>query len=90
MTTIKSNREIWGVDFPLGGEWDAGVTAPHTPAEKAGRWTVRREAEHFVAYFHHLQSGQEVLLKEFPPTEQGEVDAKVFAIASRSNGLQKS
>lgn len=88
MTTIKSNREIWGVNFPLGDEWDAGITAPHTPAEKAGRWTVRREEERFAVYFHTFQSGTDALLKEFPPDEQGEVEAKIFALASRSSGLQ--
>jgi hypothetical protein len=88
MSMVKSNREIWGVDFPLNGEWDAGVTAPHTPGEKAGRWTVRREADRFAVYFHAFQSGAEALLKEFPPNEQGEVDAKVFALASRTNGIQ--
>jgi hypothetical protein len=88
MTTIKSNREIWGVDFPLNGEWDAGVTAPHTPAEKAGRWTVRRETERFAVYFHPFQSSAETLLKEFPPIEQGEIDAKIFALASRSNSFK--
>lgn len=90
MTTVKSNREIWNVDFPIGGEWDAGATAPHLPAEKAGRWAVRREKERFLVCFHYFQSGEEVFLKDFPPTEQGEVDAKVFALASRSNGLHKS
>jgi hypothetical protein len=95
MSMVKSNREIWGVDFPWAanpaknaGLWDAGVTAPHAPGEKAGRWTVRREAECFAVYFHAFQSGAEALLKEFPPNEQGEIDAKVFALASRTNGIQ--
>lgn len=42
MSDIKSNRELWGVDFPVGGEWDAGYTAPAVQAGKQGRWTVRR------------------------------------------------
>lgn len=83
MSEIKSNRELWGVDFPIGAEWDAGVTAPHVPAEKAGRWTVRREAEGFAVYFHHFQSGADELLNTFPPTETGEVAAKIHALASR-------
>jgi hypothetical protein len=85
MAMIKSNREIWGLEFPLGGPWDAGFTAPHTPAEKAGRWTVHREPERFAVYFHLFNSGQDVLLKAFPNTEQGEVDAKVFALVSCQN-----
>ena len=88
MTTIKSNREIWGVDFPLGGEWDAGVTVPQLSVEKAGRWTVRHEADRFAVYFHHSQSGEDTFLKDFSPTEQGEVDAKIFALALCSKGLQ--
>ena len=31
---IKSNQQVWGKPFPLGGEWDAGVTV-HRPH---GRW----------------------------------------------------
>jgi hypothetical protein len=89
MSEIRSNRELWGVDFPIGGEWDAGLTAAHTPAEKAGRWTVRRESECFAVYFHYFQSGQDDLLQTFPPTETGEVAAKISALASRLAPLVK-
>lgn len=83
MPEIKSNRQLWGRDFPLGGEWDAGVTPPLLPKIPAGRWTVRRETERFVVVFHRFADGEETVLDTFSPTEQGEVDAKTCAIAWR-------
>lgn len=85
MSEIKSNRQIWGKDFPIGGEWDAGATPRLWPTYPAGRWTVRREADCFVVVFHHFVDGKEALLGEFPPTEQGELDAKTCALAARDN-----
>ena len=79
---IKSNRQLFGTDFPLSGEWDAGVThnAPH------GRWTVRRDPDHFVVIFHHFQNSDDVLLDAFDPTEEGEIAAKNAALAAREEG----
>ena len=85
MSSLKSNRQIWGLDFPIGGEWDAGATPPHLPPEQAGRWTVRREAERFIVVFHCFGNGQETLLESFPPTGQGELDAKTCALAASRN-----
>jgi hypothetical protein len=85
MSEVKSNRKIWGREFPIGGEWDAGVTPPLLPTCPAGRWTVRREAERFIVVFHRFADGEETLLNTFPPTEQGEVDAKTFALVVRDN-----
>ena len=85
MDEVKSNRQIWGKDFPVGGEWDAGATPPLLTTTPAGRWTVRREAERFITVFHRFSDGEEILLESFPPTEQGEVDAKTFAITARDN-----
>jgi len=78
---VKSNLQIWGIDFPIGGEWDAKATPPHVPREQAGRVTVRRESQRFVVIFarFHTQPGEQEI-KEFPPTEQGEIDAKTFAL----------
>ena len=28
MSKIQSHKQMWGADFPAGGEWDAGVTLP--------------------------------------------------------------
>ena len=83
MPTVKSNRQLWGTEFPIGEEWDAGTTAPHIPAERSGRWTVRREAERFIVIFHRYGDGVDVPLETFPPTEQGEIEAKTCAIAAR-------
>jgi hypothetical protein len=83
MPEIKSHRQIWGRDFPLGGEWDAGVTPPLIPTVPAGRWTVRREPERFIVIFHSFSDGQETLLETFPSTEKGELDAKACALSAR-------
>ncbi len=82
MTDIKTHRQLWGTDFPLNGEWDAKTTRPHVRPELAGRWTVRREPECFVVVFHYFQNGQETRLAEYPATEQGELDAKTFALTT--------
>ena len=41
MSGIRTSRQLWGRDFVVGGEWDAGSTPPHIRPEQAGRWTVR-------------------------------------------------
>ena len=84
MSKIQSHKQIWGTDFPVGGEWDAGVT--HPGSHPAGRWTVHREAERFTVVFHTFQPTQDVLLKTFPPGEVGEVAAKTFALQARDQG----
>jgi len=84
MNTILTNRQLWGNDFPIDGEWDAGTTPPHYPLPQAGRWTVRRDADRFNVYFHSYQTGTDTILATFPPTEKGEVDAKVFALSAKS------
>jgi hypothetical protein len=80
MPEIKSNRQRWGRDFPVGGEWDAGLTPPHLPRPLGGRWSVRREETRFVVVFHRFSDQSETLLAEFPPSESGELDAKLCAI----------
>ena len=82
MTEIKTHRQLWGTDFPLNGEWDAKTTQPHVRPELAGRWTVRREPEQFVVVFHYFQNSQETRLAEYPANEQGELDAKTFALTT--------
>ncbi len=82
MSEIKTHRQLWGTDFPLNGEWDAKTTRPHVRPELAGRWTVRREPEQFVVVFHYFQNGQETRLAEYPASEQGELDAKTFALTT--------
>ena len=82
MSELKTHRQLWGTDFPVGGEWDARNTAPHIMPEKAGRWTVRREAERFVVVFHYFKDGSENLLAEHPNTDEGELDAKRFALTT--------
>lgn len=83
MSQIFTNKQLWGTDFPIGGEWDAGQTPPHTPAEKSGRWTVRREETRFIVVFHRFHDQPEILLAQYPATEQGEIDAKICAVNAR-------
>lgn len=82
MRAIKTNKELWGKKFRIRGEWDAGLTPPHIPTEKSGRWTVRREETRFVVLFYRFHDHQETLLKQYPATEQGEIDAKICAISA--------
>ena len=82
MSELKTHRQLWGTEFPIGGEWDAKATKPHTRPADAGRWTVRREETRFVVVFHSFQTGKDTLLAEYPPTEQGELDAKNFALTT--------
>jgi hypothetical protein len=83
MRPIKTNKEIWGKDFPIGDDWDAGATPPHTPPGKSGRWTVRRTEQSFIVVFVYFNINRETLLAVFPSTEQGELDAKTCAIHAR-------
>ena len=85
MSRLKSNRQLWGKDFPVGGEWDAGATPPHMPPEQSGRWTIRREPDRFLVYFHKFDTGKDILLDTFLPTEVGELDAKSFALGACAN-----
>lgn len=80
---VKSNREIWGKDFAVGDEWDAGASTGVLAKFPAGRWTVRREEDGFVVVYHQFHDGKENVLEKFPPTEQGEIDAKVCALEAR-------
>ena len=82
MTNIQSDKQLWGKDFPIGGEWDAGYTPAHTPPENSGRWTVRREETRFTVVFHRFHGRPEVQLAEYPPTEQGEIEANTCAISA--------
>ena len=82
MADIKSNLQLWGTDFPVGSEWDAGVT--NTASQE--RWTVRRDPDQFVVVFHAFDTGEDVLLGTFDPTEEGEISAKATAIVARDDG----
>ena len=80
MREIQTNRQLWGKAFPVGDEWDAGYTPPHMPTGRSGRWSVRREATRFIVIFHRFHDHQEILLDQFPPDDQGEIQAKTCAI----------
>ena len=79
MIEIKTDQEIWGRPFPIGGEWDAGYT-PIRAGVVQGRFTARRTAEGWEVVFHPLDGEPEQLLGAFPPTEEGELLAKRLAV----------
>jgi len=75
---VSTSRDIWGKDFPIGGEWDAGL-GPERPGSPRGRWTVSRTEGAFVLVFHRIPAGVEETLATFLPTQYGEVQAKTYA-----------
>jgi hypothetical protein len=90
---VKTHRELHGKDPAVGYEWDAGNTPPEDPAP--GRWTVRRDPDHWVALFHSFidapqrgfekkgfarGTGPDYIIATFLPTEQGERAAKTMAL----------
>ncbi len=79
MEPIPTHQELWGVPFPINGEWDAGLTPVYFPHQGQGRWTVRRERERFVLVFYNFHTRRETLLDTFPPDEAGEVAATTAA-----------
>jgi hypothetical protein len=79
----KSHRQLWGDPFPMGGEWDAGIASMASPDDHGGRWTIRREPDQFVEIFHSFQDKSEVVLGTFEPTDEGEIEAKIAALADR-------
>lgn len=84
---IKSHLEVFGTDFPRGGEWDAGVI--HR-ADLAGRWTMRCREEDgtFLVFFYNYMLGKEkILAPPFPATEEGEVSAKLHARECLKRGV---
>jgi hypothetical protein len=85
MADIKTHRQLWGTAFPIGGEWDAGAPPPVGPNYPSGRWTVRREQTRFVAVFHRFQDVKETELGTFPPSEDGEIDAKACALEAQKS-----
>lgn len=84
---IKTNVELWGEPFVVGGEWDAGCTPPLLATlPRAGRWTVRRDDGGFLVVFHYFSDGHENELARFPGTDAGEVQAKSYALAASDRG----
>jgi hypothetical protein len=79
MTDVKTNQAIWGRAFPIGGEWDAGYT-PIRPGLLRGRFAARRMPGGWEVVFQPLNGEPEQLLGAFPPTEEGEIQAKKLAV----------
>ena len=76
---VMTHIQLWGEPFPVGGEWDGGVTPPGHG--RPGRVTVRRTQNAFVVVFHDFNTRQEEILATFPPNEEGEILAKEFALS---------
>ena len=47
---------------------------------------MRRDPDHFVVVFHAFDSGEDIHLELFDPTEEGEISAKATAIVARDDG----
>ena len=79
---ITSHKEVFGVDFPDGGEWDAGYSY-------GGRWTVKRVEDCFTIYFYDFYTCEAELWEEtFPLTEEGELAAKKLAVTQNHWGMK--
>lgn len=52
-----------------GDEWDAGQNV-EGPMDQRGRWTIRREAEKVIVFYHYFFPKHEVVLKTFEDTEE--------------------
>ena len=57
----------------------AGVTPPGY--HRKGKWTVVREPNQFTVVFFSLGRGKDYILESFPDTEQGEIEAKEYALS---------
>ena len=90
---VKTHQELHGQEAPVGYEADMGLTPPGDKAP--GRWTVRRDAEHWVVLFHSFLDapqmgfdrngfspgpGPDYIIATFLPTEEGERAAKTMAL----------
>lgn len=80
---VKTAKELGFPEPEIGYEWDAGNTPFSYPVR--GRWTVRRDLDHWTVFFYHFSlvfglSGHEEILQFYPPTEVGERQAKQYAL----------
>ena len=80
MEQVKTSQEL-GLGEPQSGyEWDAGNTPPGD--KSPGRWTVRRDPDHWVVLFHSFiyKVDADYIIATLPPTEEGERAAKKMAL----------
>lgn len=77
MAEVKTAQELGHGEPQVGCEWDAGLTPLGDSAP--GRWTVRRDPDHWVVIFHSF-NGPEYIIQTFTPTEYGERAAKGMAL----------
>jgi hypothetical protein len=77
MVEAKTAEELGQGEPQVGYEWDAGLTPPGDSAP--GRWTVKRDTDHWVVLFHSFK-GAEYVIQTFSPTEDGERAAKGMAL----------
>ena len=81
---VKTHQELHGKEAPVGYEADMGNTPPGH--KSPGRWTVRRNPDHWVVLFHSFSYmppqyvGPDYIIATFPPTEEGERAAKKMAL----------
>jgi len=76
---VLTEKECGHREPKAGYEWDAGCTLPMDPSP--GRWTVRRDTNHWVVLFHSFTIVHtEYIIQSFSPTEDGERAAKTMAL----------
>lgn len=74
---VKTHEELHGKEAPVGYEADMGNTPPGD--KSPGRWTVRKDTNHWVVLFHSF-NGPEYAIQTFAPSEDGERAAKTMAL----------
>lgn len=77
MAEVKTAQELGQGEPQVGYEADMGLTPPGDSVP--GRWTVKRDPDHWVVLFHSF-SGPEYIIHTFSPTEDGERAAKGMAL----------
>ena len=93
MEQVKTSQELGFGEPKVGYEWNAGNTPPGD--KSPGRWTVRRDPDHWVVLFHSFVdepqtgferkgfshgTGPDYIIVTFLPTEDGERAAKTMAL----------
>lgn len=82
MKQVRTAHDLGHPTPKPGYEWLAGHTKPtHCPIPGDGRWTVRRTFDQWQVIFHTVATCSESILRAYPPNDQGERDAKRYALA---------
>lgn len=84
MEHVKTNRELGFGEPTVGYIWHAGFTPPWQPL---GRWVVRRDYSNWIVLFR-MADGLDSVVGTFPPTTEGERQAKTLALTLVRNAWE--